>query len=202
METLLLTVGFVGIVVFLLTPKSKTGFIITLASLVGYFYLSGIYNWTPVILFVVGLVLIILEVIIPDFGLLGLLGIGSLAFGIYYTTGDFGIMVRDLSLALIVSIILIIVLIRKGYSISNLNKFVLSTSSKKAQEVEKAESQAQIKVGMVGETLTPLRPSGKVSFNDQTRSYDVLSSGGHIARGTRVVIQEIHGTKIVVREKK
>lgn len=55
---------------------------------------------------------------------------------------------------------------------------------------------------MVGETLTPLRPSGKVSFNDQTRSYDVLSSGGHIARGTRVVIQEIHGTKIVVREKK
>lgn len=202
METLLLIVGFIGVVLFLLTPWSKTGFATALISLIGYFYLSGIYNWTPVILLVIGLVLVVLEVFIPDFGLLGILGIGSMALGIYYTTGDFGIMVRDLSLALMVSALLIFVLIRKGYSFSNLNKMVLKSSSKQTEDVEESEEQAPIKVGMIGEAQTALRPSGKVIFNEQTHVYDVLSSGGHISKGVKVVVQEVHRTKIVVREQK
>lgn len=202
METLLLIVGFIGVVLFLLTPWSKTGFATALISLIGYFYLSGIYNWTPVILLVIGLVLVVLEVFIPDFGLLGILGIGSMALGIYYTTGDFGIMVRDLSLALMVSALLIFVLIRKGYSFSNLNKMVLKSSSKQTEDVEESEEQAPIKVGMIGEAQTALRPSGKVIFDEQTHVYDVLSSGGHISKGVKVVVQEVHRTKIVVREQK
>lgn len=204
METLFLIAAFISVVVFLLTPWSKSGFVAAVASLVGYFYLSGIYNWTPVILFVLGLVLIMLEVFIPDFGLLGLLGTGSVALGVYYTTGDFGIMVRDLSLAIMVSAILIVVLVRKGYSISNFNKMVLRNSSKQSndQEVDDIEKQPLIKVGMIGEAQTPLRPSGKVRFNGQTPVYDVLSSGEHISPGTKVVVHEVHRTKIVVREQK
>ncbi len=200
METLLLTIGFIGIIVFILTPWTKTGFLTAIASLVGYFYLSGLYSWTPVILFVIGLVLIVMEVFIPDFGLLGLLGLVSVAFGLYYTTGDFGLMVRDLSLALVVSAILIIVLVRKGYSFSNLNKLVLQTSSRENKEPAKSEEKAPLEVGLVGEATTPLRPSGKASFKDYTQSFDVLSSQGHIAKGTEVVISEIYGTKIVVRK--
>lgn len=202
MEILLLITTFIGIIIFLLTPLSKTGFVTAIASLVGYFYLSGIYNWTPVILLVLGLILIVLEVFIPDFGLLGLLGIGSAALGVYYTTGDFGMMVRDLSLAIMVSALLIVVLVRKGYSLSNLNKMVLFSSSKQTKDVEESEEQKPIKVGMLGEAQTPLRPSGKVIFDDQTHVYDVLSSGGHISKGTKVVVQEVHRTKIVVREQK
>lgn len=202
METLLLIATFIGIIIFLLTPLSKIGFVTSLASLIGYFYLSGIYNWTPVVLLVLGLVLIVLEVFIPDFGLLGLLGTGSVALGIYHTTGDFGMMVRDLSLAIMVSAILIIILIRKGYSLSNWEKMVLFSSSKQAEDVEETEVQKPIKVGMIGVAQTPLRPSGKVIFNDQTSAYDVLSSGGHISKGTKVVVQEVHRTKIVVREQK
>ena len=200
METLLLVASFIGFIIFVLTPWTKSGFIIGIASLIGYFYLSGIYSWTPVILFVIGLVLIILEIFIPDFGLIGILGLISLGFGIYFTTGDFGLMVRDLSLAIIVSAILIVVLIRKGYSFSNLNKLVLNTSSQQIQEIDEEEEKLKITVGMIGEAITPLRPSGKATFVGQERSYDVLSSQGHIASGTQVVIQEIHGTKISVRK--
>lgn len=202
METLLLVISFIGFIIFVLTPWTKSGFITGIASLIGYFYLSGIYSWTPVILFVVGLVLIILEVFIPDFGLIGILGLISLAFGVYYTTGDLGMMIRDLSLAIIVSAILIIVLIRKGYSFSNLNKLVLNTSSHQIRDMEKTEEKNHITVGMIGEATTPLRPSGKVAFDGYEKSYDVLSSQGHIASGTQVVIQEIYGTKIIVRKKK
>ena len=200
METLLLTIGFIGIIVFILTPWTKTGFFTAIASLVGYFYLSGLYSWTPVILFVIGLVLIVMEVFIPDFGLLGILGLVSVAFGLYYTTGDFGMMVRDLSLALVVSVILIIVLVRKGYSFSNLNKLVLQTSSRETKDQAQAEKKAPLEVGMVGEAVTPLRPSGKASFVEHSHSFDVLSSQGHIASGTKIAISEIYGTKIVVRK--
>lgn len=202
METLLLTLGFMGIVFLILTPWTKTGIIVSVGSLVAYFYFAGITSWAPLILFVVGLVLFILEILIPGFGLLGLLGIGSVALGIYYTVGDFGIMIRDLSLALIASTTLMFVLIKNGYSLSNLSKLVLNTSSKQTNDIEEAEEKTPLKVGMVGEVVTPLRPSGKVAFDKNAQAYDVLSSEGHIATGTNVIIQEINGTKIVVRRKK
>ena len=200
METLLLTIGFIGVIVFVLTPWTKTGFFTAIASLGGYFYLAGLYSWTPVILFVIGLVLIVMEVFIPDFGLLGILGLVSVALGLYYTTGDFGLMVRDLSLALVVSALLIIILVRKGYSFSNLNRLVLQTSSRENKGQTEAEEKIPLKVGALGEAVTPLRPSGKASFGGHSQSMDVLSSEGHIASGTKIVISEIYGTKIVVRK--
>lgn len=200
METLLLIIGFIGVIVFVLTPWTKMGFFTALASLSGYFYLAGLYSWTPVILFVIGLVLIVMEVFIPDFGLLGILGLVSVALGLYYTTGDFGLMVRDLSLALVVSALLIIILVRKGYSFSNLNRLVLQTSSRENKGQTEAEEKVPLKVGALGEAVTPLRPSGKASFGGHSQSMDVLSSEGHIASGTKIVISEIYGTKIVVRK--
>lgn len=202
METLLLTIGFIGIIFLVLTPWTKTGTIVAVGSLVAYFYFAGVGSWVPIVLFVLGLILIVLEVFIPDFGLLGLLGIGSLALGIYNTVGDVGLMIRDLSLALVVSTILIFVLIRNGYSLSNFNKIVLNTSSKQTENIEESEEKTEIKVGMVGEAVTPLRPSGKAEFDAQAQSYDVLSSEGHIEAGSKVVISEIRGTKIVVRRQK
>lgn len=202
METLLLTVGFIGIIFLIQTPWVKTGTVVAIGSLVGYFYFAGVDSWIPIALFILGLVLMILEVFIPDFGLIGMLGISSVALGIYYTVGDVSLMVRDLSVALIVSVILLFILIRNGYSLSNFNKIVLKTNSKETNDREESEAQDQVHVGMVGVASTPLRPSGKASFDGHTISYDVLSSEGHISVDTEIVIQEINGTKIVVRKKK
>ena len=200
METLLLTAGFIGIIFLILTPWVKTGTIVSVGSLVGYFYFAGVDSWVPIALFILGLVLIVLEVFIPDFGLIGMLGVSSVALGIYFTVGDFSLMVRDLSVALIASVILLFILIRNGYSLSNFNKIVLNASSKETDDREEREEQDQVHVGMVGIASTPLRPSGKASFDGHTISYDVLSTEGHISVGTEIIIQEINGTKIVVRK--
>lgn len=202
METVLLTIGFIGIVLLLLTPWTKTGIIVAIGGVVGYFYFAGVESWTPIILLVLGLVLIIAEVFVPDFGLIGILGVLSIAFGLYLTTGDFGLMIRDLTVALVTSAIIIIVLIKNGYSLSNLNKLVLHASSKEPIEVEAKEEKPQLYIGMVGKAVTPLRPSGKVEFDEMSNAYDVLSGEGHIDSGAKVIIQEIHGTKIVVRKQK
>ena len=202
METLLLTAGFIGIIFLILTPWVKTGTIVSVGSLVGYFYFAGVDSWVPIALFILGLVLIVLEVFIPDFGLIGMLGVSSVALGIYFTVGDFSLMVRDLSVALIASVILLFILIRNGYSLSNFNKIVLNASSKETDDRDESEEQDQVHVGMIGIASTPLRPSGKALFDGHTISYDVLSSEGHISVDTEIVIQEINGTKIVVRRQK
>ena len=66
METLLLTIGFIGIIFLIMTPWVKTGTVVAIGSLVGYFYCAGVDSWIPIILFVMGLVLMVLEVFIPD----------------------------------------------------------------------------------------------------------------------------------------
>lgn len=202
METILLTLGFIGVVLILLTPWTKTGILVALGGVVGYFYIAGVESWTPIILLILGLVLIISEVFVPDFGLLGILGILSVAFGLYLTTGDFGLMIRDLTVALVTSMIIIFLLVKNGYSISNFNKMVLHTASKEPVKVEAREEKPQLNIGMEGKAITPLRPSGKAEFLNLPNAYDVLSGEGHIDIGTKVVIQEIHGTKIVVRRQK
>lgn len=199
METLLLTISFIGVVFLLLTPWVKTSTIVAIGSLVGYFYVAGVVGWTPIILIALGFILMIAEVFVPDFGLIGILGILSVAGGLYITTGDFGIMIRDLSVAVISSAIILIILLRSGYSLSHLNRFVLNAASKEPTEIEDREEKPHLVIGMIGETRTPLRPSGKVKFEQFPQPFDVLSGDGHIQTGSKVIIQEILGNKIVVR---
>lgn len=189
-----------SIVVLLLTTMFKTGLVLAIGSLSAFFYFTSIDSWTPIILLVVGLLLIILEIFVPDFGLLGLLGFVSVVLGLYYTTGDVGKTLTDLVIALTVSSIFVIILFKRGYSFANWNRFVLKTQIKTEENVERIEEDSVLTVGMVGKATTTLRPSGKALFEDMQVSIDVLSDDGHIAEGTEIMIQEIIGSKIIVRK--
>lgn len=189
-----------SIVLLLLTPLFKTGLALAIASLSAYFFVASIDNWTPIILLVVGLLLIILEIFVPDFGLLGLLGFGSIVLGLYYTTGDLGKTMTDLVIALTVSSIFIIFLFKKGYSFTNWNRFVLNAQIKSEENIERFDKDRRITAGMIGVADTSLRPSGKALFGDMQISFDVLSDDGHIAQGSEIIVQEIIGNKIIVRK--
>ncbi len=109
METIFLTVSFIGIILLILTPLVKTGTLVALGSIIAYFYFAGVEGWMPILFIIIGLMLVVVEVFIPDFGLIGLLGVGSIALGIYYTVGDVGLMIRDLSIALVTSTLLVFI---------------------------------------------------------------------------------------------
>lgn len=199
MEGLLLGLGFIGVAVAILTPFVKSGAIMTLASLAVYFNVVGLETWLPVVLFTAGLLLIILEVFIPDFGLVGITGIVLLVSGLYLTIGDLNQTVRDLSLSVVITAGLIIYLVRHGYSLTNVNKLILHNDAPKTEQVEKTEKHA-IHAGMKGEAATPLRPSGKATFEEDSHLFDVLSIDGHILKGTSIVVDAVKGTKITVKK--
>lgn len=193
----MLTIIFLSLVFLVLTPWTKLASFITILSLIGYFYYSSITSWIPISLLVLGIVCIILEIFIPQFGLLGIVGFISTISGLYLTTGDLLQTIMTLSISLLTSLVVIVLLVRAGFSFKNWNLFVLNTEIKTTP----VDTKKEIEEGMIGITTTPLRPSGKAKFLNQTKIYDVLSSDGHIDNDTQVIIQEIYGTKIIVRKK-
>lgn len=202
MEGLLLGIGFIGLILALLTPNTKLGAALTLASFAGYFTLVGVNAWLPIILFVLGLLLLIMEVFIPDFGLIGILGVLLIVGGLYMTIGDLGQTIRDLSLAVLINAVLVFYLLKRGYTFNNLERLVLKTdlNQNDVPREDRMSEKPRFKTGMEGIATTTLRPSGKAEFGEEAKhEMDVLSAGGHIEKGARIVIDQIQGTKIVVR---
>lgn len=203
MEGLLLAVGFIGVVIAILTSFTRTGTAVTLLSFAGYFYLAGVGLWLPIIMFTAGLLLIVFEIFVPDFGVAGVIGVVLLIGGLHWTTGDLVQTIRDLSIAIVITATLVIYLVKKGYSLTNVNKLILQTSSQgqTKNESKSEKKEINLQAGVAGVTQTALRPSGKVVFGDSKgAAFDVLSIEGHIPKDTEVVIEEVQGTKILVRK--
>ncbi|GEK90427.1 NfeD family protein [Alkalibacterium kapii] len=200
MEGLLLGLGFIGIALAILTPFFKSGAGLALVSMAAYFHFIGTETWLPIVLFTAGLLLIVFEIFVPDFGAAGIFGIILLISGLYLTLGDFTQTIRDLSLSVVITAGVVIYLIKNGYSLSNVNKLILQTNVQNSTDSDVLEK-AKVKVNDEGVAATPLRPSGKVTFGDDSTLYDVLSTEGHISKGSAVIVDKVKGTKITVRKK-
>lgn len=197
MEGIILTLVFMGLVIAVITKYSKVGILLSAASTYAYFQVVDFDHWLPIVLFVAGLLLMVVEIFIPDFGLIGILGIGSLVSGLYLTLGDLAQTIEDLSIAIIITACLVVYLLKRGYSLANLNRLVLHSKDDKYKEDTGYES--KLEVGSKGIAETTLRPSGKATFGEEDDSlYDVLSTQGHISKGSRLRIEKISGTKISV----
>nr|WP_192987913.1 NfeD family protein [Carnobacterium mobile] len=196
MNILLLSVGFIGLVIAGLTRHYIIGGILAIGSFAGYFFLNGSGQWFPIIIFILGILLIILEVFIPNFGVAGILG-GILLFGgVYLNYGDVGKSLFDLSVAGIISVILAVVLLKNGYTFGNFNKLVLNDNLNKVSGFSSNKDYSDY-LGKKGITTTTLRPSGKVAFDDI--ELDVLSSGEQIESDIFVEVIKVEGSKIIVR---
>ena len=196
MEIILLTVGFIGLVIAALTPKSTLGGLLALASFGGYFYINSLENWVPIIIFILGICLLIFEVFVPDFGVAGIIGFLLIIGGVYLTNNDLSTALRDLSIAVIAASFLVIMLIRRGYSLTHLQKLVLQNNLDKESGFS-SNTDASNYLGKTGKTTTPLRPSGKVQFEDT--ELDVVSTGEHIDSNVSVIVTKVEGYKIIVR---
>lgn len=205
-QSLLLAFSFIGVLVALVTKYVVPGLVMTLIGFFTYFYLIGLDAWFPLFLFVIGLLLIVLEVFIPDFGILGIIGLSSFVAGLYLTSGDWTVVIQDVSIALIITFILTFILIRAGMVTDRWNFLVLKESRPDSEEKTSGDSPSakrqQLEVGLEGVTITPLRPTGFAKFNignDEVIEVDVTSEIEALETGQKVRIERIQGNKITVR---
>lgn len=156
-----------------------------------------------IILLIVGLFLIVLEVLIPSGGLLGLFAtaalIASLVFG-YMESTTVGIVM------LVSMIILVPVTLSVGFRILPHTRIGRQLINIPAVETAEQRGKAGVSersfetlVGKTGRAASALRPSGTIEIHGET--FSAVSDGGMVDVDADVVVRRVDGNSIVVEEK-
>ncbi len=196
---LLLTLGLLALVLELFVPGFGVPGLIGISSLVLYFgghMLAGFAGWEVLALFTLGLLLLAAEVFVSGFGVLGLGGAVALLSSIVLAAPTPAVAVRSLLIALGVSMVAIVALLRYGRRFTFWSKLVLLDSERPESGYLAVTAQREL-LGQRGRAVTPLRPAGTVDLGG--RLYDVVAEGGYVATGTEVDVSQVVGRRIVVR---
>jgi membrane-bound serine protease (ClpP class) len=207
---LFLTLGFLGLFFELKIPGwglSGTLGVIFLSLFFWGHYLAGLANWTEIVIFAVGVVLLALEIfVIPGFGLAGMLGIALIFGGIFLALIRYPLYLPKIQLArafytLGYSFILSalgVLLALKFLPASPLWKKIVLLARENKEEGFASAQAMDTYLGKTGKTLTILRPSGRAVFED--RILDVITQGEFIGKDRAVKVTTVQGNKLVVEE--
>lgn len=174
-------------------------------------YIMGLAQSWEIVLFIVGVILIILEIfVIPGFGITGISGIVLVVFGLGAALiGNVGFefpaidhlsrAIWTMAITLVLAIGLFISLARYIPSNKYLGRLVLSTRSGSKGEpgIKEIYSSGNNElIDKTGEAITALRPSGIVLIDG--KRVDVVTEGVFIDKGEQIKVVSINGSRIVV----
>lgn len=207
---LLMSLGTLGILIELYTPGlGLPGALGTLclALFFGGHLLVNLAGLEELILFVAGLGLLALEVLVlPGFGIAGVLGIVcmvaglvltlvGLPLGVAFQTGAWVEPLMRVTAALVVTVVLMLLSLRVLPKSRAARGLVLSSSTA-SSEGFLAHDTARL-LGQVGISESELRPAGVARFGAER--VDVVSEGTFVARGLPVRVVLVEGVRVVVR---
>ncbi len=198
-STILLSLGFGGIVVELLHPGFGLAGLISLAAwglFFGGHWLAGLAGLEVILLFVVGLGLLVAEAVVPGFGLMGFGGIAAVIGSIVIAVGGRPEGVQSLIISLVLVGLLVVALIHQFGRRGLWQRIILSTQLSTEEGYISAPSQQRLLLGQEGPTMSPLRPSGIVQIDGQR--VNVVSDGEFVPAGTRVRVVRVEGAKVYV----
>lgn len=220
-SSLLLTIGFLGIFIEIRTPGFGIPGIVGIVALILFFagsMLAGLAGWESVILFILGFVLIAVELfVIPGFGVTGIGGIlcvvASLVLALLdapITSPDFTVVVSwdevigaifmvcfSMTVGLIGAMLVPLLF---PVALGN-NRFaswlVLADEQTRESGYQSASETLAALVGLQGISRTPLRPSGIAEIDGQR--VEVVSQGRFVAARTPVRVVKVEGRRVVVK---
>jgi membrane-bound serine protease (ClpP class) len=207
---LLLSLGFLGLLIEIKTPTFGLAGAVGLASLAAFFgahHLVHLAGLEEIILFGIGVVLVAAEVfVIPGFGVAGALGGTAIAgSAVMSMVGSLPTWAGILEAAGLVALSLILVSVVAWAVVRHLPHssrlrlrgiFLDSETSRETGYLSAPERDDL--VGQIGTALTDLRPAGTALFGDER--VDVVTEGPWIEENTRVEVLRAEGYRQVVRE--
>jgi membrane-bound serine protease (ClpP class) len=211
---MLLWVGLLGVYLEFKVPgfgvPGITG-IVALVVLFGSQYLVGHASLLEILMFVVGLILMVLEVaVIPGFGVVGVAGIACTLLGLVLAlqSGSFpDLRIPQARAAMLEALFTVSIgvlgfggaaalLARFFPQVPGLNRLV-QTSDVSARDGFTAELPGDVAlVGRLGRALSDLRPSGKIQVGDEI--LDASTTGEYVEAGTRVRVTRADGNRLLV----
>ncbi len=193
------------------------------AIIVGSKYLTGLANWVEIVLVFAGVILLLIEfLLLPGFGIAGILGSIFLLGGLFgmlikngpgqlpwpsgpegwnvLTNGLLGLVYGLVGFAVLASLIsrfLPKMKFMSGLILVPTPATAGAAPSAGSTATPAASARRGLRVGDVGTVTSALRPVGRARFGDTLA--DVVATAEFLAKGTRVEIIEIHGNRVVVR---
>jgi membrane-bound ClpP family serine protease len=216
---LLVMIGSICLILELKMPGATAPGVIAAICFVLFFWsqsqLSGQIIILAILLFILGLILIGIEIfVLPGFGFTGITGIVLVIAGLGLATVEhmpqsgsdwmtFGKTLTQFAGGLVGAAIGAIVLARYLPNIPIANRLVLVPATEKAELADEppalpgVEESAAL-LGAVGTAATELRPAGMAKFGE--RFVDVVTEGSFIPAGSKVQVIEVEANKLVVKE--
>ncbi|AEV68003.1 NfeD family protein [Acetivibrio clariflavus] len=154
-------------------------------------------DFLSAVFFILGFIMIIIEMFHPGFGAPGISGIILLILGIVSVA-------RNLTDVIILIIIILIVLgialtfVLYSATKGKLPKTLVLTDSLNKEEGFEGTEDLKFFIGKEGKALTVLRPSGTADFDGV--KLDVVSEAEFIQKDAKIKIIKVEGRRIVVRE--
>jgi membrane-bound serine protease (ClpP class) len=201
----------------------------SLALMVGVPLLTGYAQWYEILAIVLGIIFLAVELfVLPGFGVAGITGICLVLAGLVMTyvpaepieipggilptlpatkaalKEGFIVVVGGMACALLLSLWLQRYLPKLPY----VNRLILTTTSGNVSVADSdvpgaVEVVAWPVVGAVGQAVTDLKPGGTGEFQDDAigdlRTTDVVTDGSYVPRGSKIIIREVKGARVVVR---
>lgn len=213
----LVIVGITGLILELKIPGFGFPGVLAAICFVLYFWahsqqMEGSLTMLAVLLFVLGLILIGVEVfLVPGLGITGISGIVLILVSLGLVTLvkkpetthewlEFGTTLTTLGGCLVAALVGAMLAAYYLPHIPWANRLVLAPPFDQLRgfEEEPRGPNYTALIGTIGEAATTLRPAGKALFGDEY--LDVIAEGSYVVAGARVQIIEVEGNRVVVKE--
>lgn len=148
-----------------------------------------------IVLFTIGIILVVIEMFIPGFGVAGISGTVCLILSVLFAANSFfeGLILM-LGVFAIVGVLLGIVL--NSLSRGRMSKTLVLTEEQKKEKGYISSDDLNYFIDKEGVAITDLRPSGSADIGGV--KLDVVTDGEYILKGTKVKILKVKGNKILV----
>lgn len=196
---IILFLGFVGLVMSIFTSNIGLGSLISVFAFSAFFILNrpGLDGKSYISYFIIGLILLVIEIIVPGFTLTGIAGIVLISLSIIQTVPNLAYGIVMLVLVMISTIFLIVYMFKKGYTNGFIDKLILKETHMDNVDLEGKEETSLKLIGKEGRVVTDMRPSGTITINGEY--LDAISEGTYIKKGESIKIIKVEGNKITVR---
>ena len=142
-----------------------------------------------------GIVMIIIEMLIPGVGIIGVIGLATVIFVLYTVYTLKGVLIGSILLAgTIILIVVMAFVVRRALSPNgSLGKRGLALNE--TSGLYELELKSDL-IGKTGICLTSLRPCGYVLVSDQ--KFEAVSINGFIEKNTIILVDNIRGERLYV----
>jgi len=199
-SSVLLMIGITGVIVEIFTAGFGLAGIIGALALALYFggsILAGFSGWGALFLFLIGLILLALEIfVLPGFGVAGISGLAALIASVFMAAPSTEQALISLTLALLGTIILVALSVKFLPTRKVWHRLTLGTKLESSSGYVASSPTYRDLEGKCGQTLTSLRPAGVAEFDG--RRVDVVTEGDFIQADEPVKVIKVVGNKVVV----